>query len=109
VESFKGALMVTLVIAATLPVVAWIAVLGRGFLAPMLFSGVAFASGVLFLQGDSERWVPWAMPIALAGMSWVPGETKSSLVAGSWFVLAAVFVAGVAALVIQTDFADCLE
>lgn len=108
-ESLTDALLVTLAIAATLPLVGWVAIVGRGYLAPMLFSSVAFASGLLFMRGGWERWVPWAMPIALAGMAWVPGQTKSSLVPGSWFVLAAVFVLGVAALVLQIDYADCLE
>ena len=107
--SLRDSVLVMLTIAATLPLVGWIAVLGRGYLAPMIFSGVAFVSGVLFLQAGWERWVPWAMPIALVGMGWVPGETKSSLVTGSWVILGAVFLAGVAALIVQIDYADCLE
>jgi len=107
--SLRDSMLVMLVIAATLPLVGWIAVLGRGYLAPMIFSAVAFVSGVLFLQAGWERWVPWAMPIALVGMGWVPGETKSSLVAASWVILSAVFLAGVAALILQIDYADCLE
>jgi ABC-2 type transport system permease protein len=107
--SLRDSLLVMLTIAATLPLVGWIAVVGRGYLAPMIFSGVAFVSGVLFLQAGWERWVPWAMPMALVGMGWVPGETKSSLVAASWVILGAVFLAGVAALIVQVDYADCLE
>ena len=85
--SLRDSMLVMLAIAATLPLVGWIAVLGRGYLAPMIFSGIAFVSGVLFLQAGWERWVPWAMPIALVGMGWVPGETKSSLVTASWLIL----------------------
>lgn len=107
--SLRDSMLVVLAIATTLPLVGWIAVLGRGYLAPMIFSGIAFVSGVLFLQAGWERWVPWAMPIALVGMSWVPGDTKSSLVAASWVILGVVFTAGVAALILQIDYADCLE
>lgn len=108
-RSLADSVLVTLAVVATLPLVGWIAVLGRGYVAPMIFSGVAFAAGALFLQVGWERWVPWAMPIALVGMSWVPGTTKSSLVAGSWVILVALFLAGVAALILQIDYADCLE
>jgi ABC-2 type transport system permease protein len=108
-RSLRDSVLVMLTIAATLPLVGWIAVVGRGYLAPMIFSGIAFVSGVLFLQAGWERWVPWAMPIALVGMGWVPGETKSSLVAASWVILGALFLAGVAALIVQVDYADCLE
>ena len=107
--ALRDSMLVLVAIAATLPIVGLIAVLGRGYLAPMIFSGVAFVSSVLFLQVGWERWVPWAMPIALVGMGWVPGETKSSLVAGSWVILGMVFFVGVAALILQVDYADCLE
>ncbi len=108
-RGLSDSMLVTVVIAATLPLVAFIAVLGRGYLAPMIFSGVAFATGVLVLQAGWERWYPWGMAFALVGMGWMPGETKSSLTTGSWVILGAVFLAGVAALVVQIDYADCLE
>ncbi len=107
--SLQDSMLVMFAIVATLPIVGLIAVIGRGYLAPMVFSAIAFVSGVLFLQAGWERWVPWAMPIALVGMGWVPGATKSSLVAGSWAILAAMFLAGAAALIAQIDYADCLE
>lgn len=108
-RAFADAMLVTTVIAATLPFVALVAVIGRGYLAPMIFSGVAFATGVLVLQAGWERWYPWAMAFALVGMGWLPGETKSSLTATSWVILGALFLAGVAALIMQIDYADCLE
>ena len=108
-RSLGDGMLVTIVIAATLPLVGVVAVLGRGYLAPMIFSGVAFATGVLVLQAGWERWYPWGMAFALVGMGWMPGETKSSLVVGSWVILGALFLLGVAALIVQIDYADCLE
>ncbi len=107
--SLRESLLVATILVATLPLVGWIAVVGRGYLAPMLFSGVAFMSGVLMLQAGWERWYPWAMPYAVTGLLWLPGDTSSSLGASSWAILAALFVAGVAALVAHIDLADSLE
>ena len=108
-DALRRGVLVTAPIAATLPIVAWLAVVSRGYLAPMIFSAVAFTSGVLFLQAGWERWWPWAMPFAVAGLAWVPGDFTSALTAGSWVILAAVFAVGTAALIVQIDFADNLE
>ncbi len=109
VDSLRNSFVVTAVITATLPFVGWLSVVGRGYLAPMIFSAVAFTSGTLFLQGSWVRWWPWSMPFAIEGVIWVPGDYKTKLVAGSWIVLATLFAAGITALIVHIDFTDNLE
>lgn len=83
---------------------AWMAVLGRGILAPLGFTIFAsLALGQLFSHTGWGIWCPWSIPLltANAGASGspVPG-------AGSWVVLAVVFVAGAIALWLTLDRAD---
>ncbi|MGY3381307.1 ABC-2 type transport system permease protein [Arthrobacter sp. TE12231] len=85
------------------PVVAWIAVLSRGEVAPIAFSLVMLALGNLFGKTGWAEWFPYSIVPLLIGM--VAGPIDS-LPAGSYAVLAATFVAGVAATILQLRFAD---
>jgi ABC-2 type transport system permease protein len=108
-ESLGSSLRAIALIAATLPFVGWLAVVGPGYLAPMIFSAVAYTSGVLFLQTDWAKWWPWSMPLVVQGLVWIPGNHVGELALGSWAVLAAVFAIGVTLLIVQIDFADSAE
>lgn len=108
-ESLGDTLLVTLVIACTLPFVGWLAMIGRGYLAPMLFSLLAFMSGLVLLQTGAESWFPWSMPLAVTGINWFPGSQGTGLETSSWVVLIAVFAVGVAAILVYIDWADNLE
>jgi hypothetical protein len=89
----------------TLPLVAWFAVRGKGYLQPMLYSLGVMMVGNALVQTSASRWFPWNMPLHLVGASWYP-IPPSPLVAGSWAVAVGVFVIGVAALMWQIDHTD---
>lgn len=89
----------------TLPLVAWFAVRGRGYLQPMLYSLGVMMVGNALVQTSASRFFPWNMPLHLVGASWYP-VSPSPVVAGSWAVAAGVFAVGVAALMWQIDHAD---
>ena len=83
---------------------AWIAVAGRGYLAPIgftIFSSVVL--GQIFVQTGWGRWFPWSIVFLTAGAGGpetpVPGT-------GSIAVLAGVFVVGCVALYRTMDRAD---
>ena len=108
-SGLADAMTVTLIIAATLPVIGLLAILGHGYLVPMVFSGVAFTSSFMFLQIGWEQWYPWSMPIMIAGSGWIPREVDTEMVAASWVILLALFVGATAAILIYIDRADNLE
>jgi ABC-type transport system involved in multi-copper enzyme maturation permease subunit len=104
-RTLADGLLVSLLIYLTLPVTALFAMRGKGYLQPMLFTLAAMLIGNGIATTSVSRWFPWNMPIHLVGASWLP-ISPSPLVAGSWLVTIAVFIAGVAALVWQIDHAD---
>ena len=85
------------------PVVAWITTLGRGYLPPLAFALVALALGDVFGKTGWAEWFPWSIIPLLIGAG---GQPVSGLPAGSYVVLAATFVAGVAATIAQVRWAD---
>lgn len=98
-------LEVTLLIYLTLPVVAWITLVGRGYLRAMLFAFAMTMVGNGLATTDISRYFPWNMPILLVGASWMP-IPPSSLVAASWAIAVGVFVVGLTLAVRQIDSAD---
>lgn len=99
-------MQVTLLIYLTLPVVAWLAMLEKGYLPPMLFSSLMAAAGLLPMPVGWGSWFPWSMPQAIVGSFIGLGLPKPTLVAGSWVVDATVFVVGMAAVIVYIDRAD---
>jgi hypothetical protein len=88
-----------------MPLVALFAVLGRGYLAPMLFSlGTVFFSNALVASPISP-WIPWNMPLHMVGASWYP-VPPVGLASTSWVAALLIFAAGVALLVLRLDRAD---
>ncbi|CAH0201810.1 hypothetical protein SRABI26_01936 [Arthrobacter sp. Bi26] len=85
------------------PVIAWIAVWSRGEVAPIAFSLVMLALGNLFGKTGWAEWFPYSIVPLLIGLV---ADPVGSLPAGSYVVLAATFVAGIAATVLQLRFAD---
>lgn len=85
------------------PVVAWIAVLSRGEVAPIAFSLVMLALGNLFGRTGWAEWFPYSIVPLLIGMVADPVDT---LTAGSYVVLAGTFMAGTIATILQLRFAD---
>lgn len=95
----------TLLIYLTLPFVAWVAWLRRGYLWPMVFTVVAMTLSNGFIFTEFARYYPWDMPLLVAGASWIP-IPPASLVPGSWLVAVAVFALGAALLGWQVDRSD---
>ena len=96
--SLSDSLMVALLLYLTLPIVAFVSMLGRGYLAPMLFaSAMMTASWTCGFLGWA-RWFPWAMPATIAGGMGPPSLFETGLTAGSWAIALGLFVAGLVAV-----------
>jgi ABC-type transport system involved in multi-copper enzyme maturation permease subunit len=85
------------------PVVAWITVLGRGYMPPLAFAIVTLGLGDLFSHTGWAPWFPYSIVPLLIGMV---GKPVSTLPAGSYVVLAVTFFGGIAAAVAQLRYAD---
>lgn len=109
VECVRDSLAVSLLIFGTLPFVALLAMLGRGYLAPMVFSAVTAAAGLGLAEAGWARWFPWSMPAAVTGIVLGPPLPIGRLVPASWVLMAVVFLAGSAAVVWYVDTADNAE
>jgi ABC-type transport system involved in multi-copper enzyme maturation permease subunit len=85
------------------PVVAWIATLGRGYLAPLGFALVMLLLGNLFSKTGWSEWFPWSVVPAFVGSLGSSGEAPPAV---SLIVVASVFVLGLAATGAQLRYAD---
>lgn len=103
VTSVGNILLAALVAWMLVPVVAWIATLGRGYLAPLGFTIFMLVLGNVFGATGWGKWFPWSIVPLFAG---VAGPRVETLASGSLVVLALTFVAGVAATVWQLRHAD---
>ncbi len=99
-------LLAALVAWMQVPFVAWIATLGRGYLAPLGFSIFMLVLGNVFGATGWGKWFPWSIIPLFAG---VAGPRVETLASGSLGVLAVTFVIGVAATTWQLRTADCTE
>jgi hypothetical protein len=85
------------------PVVAWIATLGRGYLPPLGFAIFMLVMGNILGATGWGKWFPWSIVPLFAG---VAGPRVETLAPGSLVVLAVTFVAGIAGTVWQMRCAD---
>jgi ABC-2 type transport system permease protein len=85
------------------PPVAWITVVGRGYMPPLGFAIATLALGNLFSKTGWAEWFPWSIVPAMIGMV---GKPVGALPVGSYVVIAATFVVGVAAAIVQLRSAD---
>jgi len=99
------ALEVTLLIYLTLPLVAWIAMIGHGYLRGMLFSLAAVGVGNGIATTSLSKYYPWNLPVHLAGASWLP-LAPADLVPASYLISIALFAVGVALAMRHVDTAD---
>jgi len=84
------------------PVVAWVTVATRGYMAPLAFAIAGMALGNVFGKTGWAEYFPWSIVPLMIGMVGTP----QSLPAGSYVVLGLTFVVGVAATIAQLRFAD---
>jgi hypothetical protein len=98
---------VVVLLFASLPLVGWVAMTGKGYMRPMLVSLVMWFSCNGLMMSPASKWIPWTMPIYLVGASWEP-VPPSALAPASWLVAAAVFLVGLAACLHRADSADVI-
>jgi ABC-type transport system involved in multi-copper enzyme maturation permease subunit len=99
------ALTVTFLIYLTLPLVAWITMIGRGYLRGMLFALAAVGVGNGLAGTEASKYYPWNLPVHLAGASWLP-LAPADLVPASYLIAIAVFVVGMALAMRHVDATD---
>jgi ABC-type transport system involved in multi-copper enzyme maturation permease subunit len=85
------------------PVVAWITTLGRGYLPPLGFALAVLALGNVFAKTGWALWFPWSIVPLSIGMVGKPVQT---LPTGSLVVVGLTSLAGIAATILQTRYAD---
>lgn len=88
------------------PVVAWVAALGRGYLAPLAFTIFMLVLGMVIGATGWGKWFPWSVVPLFAGVAGPPAET---LAPGSLAVLGATFVIGTVALILHLRYADHIQ
>jgi len=99
------ALVVTFVIYLTLPAVAWITMIGRGYLRGMLFTLAAIMIGNGLAGTAASKYYPWNLPVHLAGASWLP-LAPADLVPASWLIAIALFAVGLVLAMRHVDTTD---
>ncbi|MBN1596406.1 ABC transporter permease [candidate division FCPU426 bacterium] len=85
------------------PMVAWMATLGRGYLPPIGFTIFMLLMGNILGATGWGKWFPWAIVPMLAGMA---GPRVEVLAPGSLAVVGITFFAGVALTIWQLRFGD---
>jgi len=85
------------------PVIAWIAVWGRGNIAPIAFAIAMMALGNLFLRTGWAVWFPWSIVPSMIG---TVGNPVESLPAASYIMLAFTSAAGVLGTILTLRYAD---
>jgi len=88
------------------PVVAWIATLGRGYLPPLGFAIMMLILGNVLGATGWGKWFPWSIVPLFAG---VAGPQVETLAPGSLVVVALTSAAGTAATIIQLRRADNVQ
>lgn len=106
--ALTDSLQVSLLLFMTLPFIAWLSVIARGYLHGMLAALAATLVGNGIATTKLSPYFPWNMPIHLVGASWMPIPTMH-LTPGSWAVACAACAVGVALLMLRMDSADDLS
>ena len=103
VSAVGNALLAAGIAYLLVPVVAWITILGRGYMPPLAFAITTLALGDVFTHTGWAPWFPYSIIPLLIGMV---GKPVVALPVGSLVVLALTFAAGVTASVLQVRHAD---
>lgn len=102
-EMIGGTLQAASISLLLVPVVAWVTVLGQGFMAPLGFALGMLLAGNLVGSTGWAPWFPWSIVPILVGSV---GRPVSSLPTGSYFVVALTFAVGVAGTIWTLRTAD---
>jgi len=103
VGAVRDALLAAAIAYLLVPVVAWIAMLGRGYLPPLGFAFAMLALGDVFSHTGWAAWFPWSIVPQFIGAI---GKPATTIAAGSLVVVALTFLAGIAATIAQLRWAD---
>lgn len=88
------------------PAVAWVAVFGRGYLAPLAFTIVMLVLGNVFSKTGWAPWFPWsAVPLLIGSV----GAASPAVAPGSIAVSVGVFFAGILACMVELHRADVVQ
>lgn len=101
-HAIASTLLAALIAYLIVPLVAWAAVAGRGYMPPIAFALATLALGNLFGKTGWAEWFPWSVIPLLIGTVGKP----QTLPVGSYLVVAATFAVGVAATIAQLRWAD---
>lgn len=103
VTAVHNALLAAAIAYLLVPIVAWIAMLGRGYLPPLGFALAMLALGNVFSKTGWATWFPWSIvPLYIGAI----GQPVTTIAPGSIVVLALTFGAGIAATIAQLRWAD---
>src|SRR5450756_1198932 len=103
VSAVHDALLAAAVAYLLWPVVAWIAMVGRGYMPPLGFALAMLALGQVFSKTGWAIWFPWSIvPLFIGAV----GQRVTTLAPGSLVVVALTFLAGIAATIAQLRYAD---
>ncbi len=103
VASVGNILLAALVASMLVPVVAWIATLGRGYLAPLGFTIFMVVPANVFAATGWGKWFPWSIVPLFTG---VAGPRAETLTPASLVIVALTSAAGIAATIWQLRFSD---
>jgi ABC-2 type transport system permease protein len=103
VGAVRDALLAAAVAYLLSPVVAWIAMAGRGYMPPLGFALAMLALGDVLSHTGWAPWFPWSVVPLLIG---AVGQRVTTLPPGSYIVVALTFLAGIAATIAQLRYAD---
>jgi ABC-2 type transport system permease protein len=103
VKAVHNALLAAAIAYLLVPIVAWIAMLGRGYLPPLGFALATLALGDVFSHTGWATWLPWSIvPLYIGAI----GQPVTTLAPSSLVVVALTFLAGIAATIMQLRWAD---
>ncbi len=85
------------------PPIAWVAVLGRGYIAPIAFALATLGLGDVFSHTGWAPWFPWSVLPMFVGMV---GARHTTVAPASVVVVMLTFLAGIAATIAQLRWAD---
>ena len=98
------AVVVAAVVYMLAPVVAWIATLSRGYMAPIGFALAMLVLAQVFGKTGWGQWFPWSVVASFVAST--GQRVVASIAPGSVVVVALTFLAGVAATIAQMRYAD---
>jgi ABC-2 type transport system permease protein len=106
VSAVHDALLAAAIAFLLVPVIAWISILGRGYLPPLGFALAMLAIGDVFSHTGWAAWFPWSIvPLFIGAI----GKPATTIAPGSLVVVALTFVAGIAATIAQLRWADNVQ